>query len=43
MNKRLTEMKDSMRFEKSSHVIWILNNKTDKQKERAQLRRVHII
>ena len=36
-------MEDSMRFEKSSHVIWILNNKTDKQKERAQLRRVNII
>jgi len=43
MNKSLKEMADSMRFEKISYVIWILNNKTDKQKERAQLRRVRII
>lgn len=33
MNKSLKEMEDSMRFDKSSHVIWVLNNKTNGKKE----------
>lgn len=32
MNKSLKEMEDSRDLDKSSHVIWVLNNKTTERK-----------